>query len=140
MVPLCAEAQGPRDILLQSREHQWTIAVIAGTDTTEPGRVRRLTNDSVAVGRSSVAISRIIEIARLGREGGGGEAGALAGAGMLGALGLVAITEFCRPNCSFRELAGGVAVGATVGATLGAFIGGAAKTSKHVWVRLWPKT
>ena len=58
---------------------------------------------------------------------------------MLAALGLVVETEFCRPKCSLRELGGGIAVGGTVGATLGGLIGGAAKPSKRVRVRLWPK-
>ena len=138
LTPLPVAAQTARDILLQSQQHQWTISVVAGPDTTQSGTVTRLTTDSVSVGHSSLLISSITEIAQIRRQGGGGGPAALAGAGMLAALGIVVETEFCRPKCSFRELAGGIAVGGTVGATLGGLIGGAAKPSKRVRLRLWP--
>ncbi|MGQ0814026.1 MAG: hypothetical protein ACT4O1_06125 [Gemmatimonadota bacterium] len=133
-----AAAQTPHAILQEAEHKNWIVRVIASGDSIGPGRSRTFKADSAVIGQSRIAIAAITQIDRQVRTGGGGGGAALAGAGMVGLLGLLIVSEFCEPNCSFRELAGGTAMGATLGATLGGFIGGAAKPSRREWTRIWP--
>ncbi|MGQ0562515.1 MAG: hypothetical protein ACT443_11655 [Gemmatimonadota bacterium] len=137
--PTMTAAQSPAEsILREAAGKNWTVRASADGRSLGEGRVVMLKADTVVLSTARIPIASITALDRRTRVGGAGREGALVGAIGFGMFGLFLAREFCKPDCSLRDTAGGVGFGATFGASLGGLIGGIANPAKRGWTRVWP--
>lgn len=129
-------AQAPVDSLLQrAQRSNWYLGLTTPAGRTE-GRITALSRDSVRLGRARVAAFDVTRIERRTRVNGGANAGALFGAGLLGAFGH-GLSGLCEGDCN-EEAVLGLLGGAAVGAVLGATLGGLIDPGEVRWQTLHP--
>ena len=133
-----AQSQSAYSSLVQARQNGWVVRASSGGTILGEGRVIRVNQDSVSIGSSLIAIATISDLDRRTRIGGGGSGAALAAATGLGLIGYFFASEFCKPNCSFRQKAVGAGVGIAFGASIGGLLGGTLQPAKVGWNRIWP--
>jgi hypothetical protein len=130
-------AQSPlRPTVDAARANNWYVRFTTLQGDSAAGRVTAVRNDTVRVGRTSVALGDVAIIDRRIRRGGGALPGALFGAATVGFVG-ASLSGLCESDCEWAWLIG-LGGGAAMGLTVGTAIGALAAPGRIVWQRVHP--
>lgn len=135
--PATAQSTSSPDSVLHFAQRQnWYIRAVGVGASLGEGRIRELRTDTlILVTRARIPYSVITGVDHRLNTSGGGTAGALTGAVLIGALSYSFVTGLCESQ-SCHEIPATFA-GAVAGFALGGVIGEILNPAKHAWVKAW---